>query len=221
MQTQTQNDTIQTTFRGIVWGKFLRFIENNTVTSIAQKLTELFLGLFLGVLLFKPDAVANAALTMLKMQNFALPKIMAGLIIIYGRKFVYKIPGKIRKFRIVLAQANVQKMHNPVIDGIPIDELADHLIRNGHFRREGINGVRATFGLRMEKFNALAGRLEANGVLVRGENNLRVLAPKWSRQALIDFLSQTDKSKNMTPWFRVHRIGEGAKIRLDRQEITA
>lgn len=223
MQIYTQNpEPMQNrvTLGSVLSKKFLQFIASRSIGSLLKSLAELSLGIVLGAFIFKPDIVGRLISETLIAQNYAFPKIMAGLIIIYCRKLFYRIPGKIRKFRIRLEKANVQKLHNPMLDGIPVDELADYLVRNGNFRREGVNGARETFGLRMEKYNNLAKKLEENGVLIRGENNLRILSSKWSRQALIDFLSQSENSKTMGPWFRVHRIGANAKVRLDRQEIV-
>lgn len=207
------------TIRSVISGKLLKFIADNSIGSLLKKTAELILGMVFGAFIFRPAMIIDFIRETLIMQDYAVPKIMAGFLIFYCRKLLYKIPGKIRRLKKKFENHSIEV--SKMVDGIPVDELADYLVRNGNFRREGVNGVRETFGLRMDKFNRLAGKLEQNGVLIRGENNLRKLAPKWSRQALIDFLSQSESSKVMTPWVRVHRIGENAKIRLDRQEILS
>ena len=213
-----ETNTNPTTIKNVFQGKILQFIANNTMGSLAKKLAELCVGLVLGAFIFRPAVVGSFILETLKTEDYAIPKVLGFITIFYCRKLIYKIPGKARnvkrKIDVHFAEAHKQ------LDGIPVDELADYLIRNKNFRREGINGARQTFGLRMEKYNQLAKKLEEHGVLVRGENNLRVLSPKWSRQALMDFLSQSESSKTMGPWFRIHRIGANAKVRLDRQEIN-
>ncbi|TXH08070.1 MAG: hypothetical protein E6R04_11640 [Spirochaetes bacterium] len=205
------------TLRGVFWNKFLRFIEKNSIGYLAKKTVELLLGGLIGAMLVKPDIVINFISEVVKTHDFAVPKIAAGILIIFSRKLFYRIPGKIRKFRKKLINQTGEA--NKLIDGVPVPELADYLVRNKNFRREGVNGARETFGLNMKKFNVLAGKLEKAGILLRGENNMRILAPRWSRQALIDFLAQ---EKIDSGWFRVFKIGDPTvKIRLDRQEINS
>ena len=135
--------------------------------------------------------------------------------VFFGRKAIIRAIRRVgRFFEKRKAIVNDEKL----IDDIPVAELVDYMLRNKRFKREGINGVRATFGLNMEKFNHLAKKLEENQVLVRGENNGRVLAGNWSRQALIDYLSGQKHSSNLQPRFTIHRIG-GGKVRLMKDQF--
>lgn len=205
------------TLGGVFAQKVLNFFAENTIASVVWKLTELSLGMFLGVFIYRPVLVSNFLFETLKTQNYAFPKIAAALGVYFFRKRLFKLFKRCSK---LVQKSRVPKAEK-LIDGIPVNELADYLIRNGNFRREGANGIRETFGIsNMEKFNRLANNLERRKILKRGENNMRVLDGRWSRQALIDFLGQSERSGEAENWFRVFKLGDAsAKIRLDRKEI--
>ena len=211
------NDTKQTL--GTVLGnKFLTFIAENSAKKIAKKILEFVLGLLIGVIIYRPEATIGIISNALVFKYYAVLKILTGIIIIYGRKLPGKIHKKIKFFR----KNNQLGDNNKLIDGIPVIELADYLIRNKNFRREGANGVRETFGLHMEKFNRLANNLENKKILKRGDNNMRVLDGRWSRQALIDFLGQSENSGSENNWFRVFKLSDPkAKIRLDNADLKS
>ncbi len=174
--------------------------------KITKKLFELIAGLFLGVVLVAPDMAFSHVQKLVTLENYAIVKLLFGLGVFFYRKSI------LRRFR-AARQARYEG-EEKLLDNIPVAELTDYLVRNKHFKREGENGVRETFGLNMERFNNLAKKLEENQVLVRGENNGRILAPHWSRQTLFDYLSGEKKSVDLEPRFTVHRIG--GKVRLDR-----
>lgn len=205
------------TILGVFAEKLTDHVAAHRVGQLARQAAELTAGLILGALVVAPDPIINFLSETLKSSNFAVPKFATVMILFYCRKTI------VRVIRTVARQSTVNKAikaEEKLIDNIPTAELVDYLIRNKHFKREGANGVRATFGLNMEKFNALAAKLEKNGVLVRGENNGRILAPTWSRQSLFDYLAGKEKSADLAPRFKICRIGAGAKIRLDKPEIA-
>lgn len=203
------------TLVGVLVEKLIVYVRANKSGRILRKLAEVVTALILGVLVLYPAEVLAALDSLLKLNNFAIPKVSGVAVAFLGRRSIIRMFKRCAKF-----VHSFSLQHEKLLDGIPVVELSDYMIRNKHFKREGVNGVRETFGLNMQKFNKLAARLEENGVLVRGENNGRVLDAKWSRQTLIDYLSGTEKSVEMQPHFKIHRIGVGAKVRLDRQDFA-
>ena len=203
------------TLAGVIADKAIAYVRANRAGRIFRKALEVITALILGVLALYPGEVLNAFDSLLKLNNFAIPKVSIVAVGFLARKSIIRLFKRCAK---LVHSFSLQ--HEKLLDGIPVAELCDYMIRNKHFKREGVNGVRETFGLNMERFNKLASKLEENGVLVRGENNGRVLDAKWSRQSLIDYLSGTEKSAKMQPHFKIHRIGVGAKVRLDRDELA-
>ena len=67
-----------------------------------------------------------------------------------------------------------------VFHGVPLDELATYLFERRTFTTSAINDL----GLAQRKWQKIADELEHNGVLVRGENNARVLG-EIDRETLV------------------------------------
>lgn len=65
------------------------------------------------------------------------------------------------------------------IEGIPVDELLDHLFTYGNFKRDDAESL---FSMPRNRYKDLTDRMDRLGVFVRGENNARVLNPELSRQ---------------------------------------
>lgn len=212
MQTLNESPTLS----GVVKVKVTRYIQKHKTKQLFGQALELIGGGLIGATLIAPNQLLSFGEFLLKTNNFAIPKVVVGLVIFFGRKSI------IRKFLLYFSRIwPVVDDGEKLLDDIPVTELVDYLLRNKHFKREGINGVRETFGLNMERFNRLAKKLEETKVLTRGENNSRILESSWSRQALIDYLSGEEKSTDLKPRFTINRIGSNHKTRLMRDEIPA
>lgn len=200
---------------GVIKTKIVGHVQNHKASQLFKQAVELAAGVFLGALFIAPAEIMAGAEFLLKTNDYALPKMVGVMTVFFGRKSIIRtIKGMSKYFERKKAVKNQEKL----IDDIPVAELVDYMLRNKHFKREGMNGVRATFGLNMEKFNRLAKKLEENKVLVRGENNGRIVAGHWSRQALVDYLSGEEKSVDLLPRFTIHRIG-GGKVRLMKDQF--
>lgn len=210
MQTEKQ------TITGILKDKITRHLAAHRAGQLARQAAELAAGGLFGAIVVSPDQVFNFLFETLKTQDFAPIKFCGVFFLFYFRKNIIRA---IRSFRRDQAIKKMVQEREHLLDNIPAIELVDYLMRNRHFRREGVNGVRTTFGLTMERFNALAQKLESNGVLVRGPNNGRILADHWTRQTLFDYLSGNAKSADMMPRFTITRIGSGGKVRMDKNQL--
>lgn len=204
------------TILGVIFDKAARHIAANKAGKLVRQGVELSIGLFLGALVIVPDQTVGLIQAGFEAGNYAAPKFFLMTIAFFNRKSIVRI---LRKVYFFVKAKRAEKLEDKFLDKIPVAELTDYLIRNRHFRREGVNGVRATFGLNMERYNALAKRLEANEVLVRGVNNGRILADHWSRQSLFDYLSGYYESADMIPRFKITRINGGGKVRLEANAI--
>lgn len=219
MQTYAKNsETMQTpSLAGVIKNKIVAYVDDHKASQLFKQVVELLAGVFIGAIFVAPAQIMESTEFLLKTNDFALPKMVGVMILFFGRKFIFSY---VKKTRQSLHIKKAMLSEESFIDDIPVAELVDYMLRNKHFKREGVNGVRATFGLNMEKFNRLAKKLEENKVLVRGENNGRILAGHWSRQALVDYLSGEKKSVDLLPRFTIHRIGANNKVRLMKPELT-
>lgn len=199
----------------VIGEKIIDHLRAHSLAQVGFQLTEVAAAVLIAWVLIDPQTGLHAAHGIIAAGNYALPKMVGAFAAVRYRREAWQLAK--RAWRKVSSQSPADEK---LVFGIPAIELTDYIVRNRHFRREGANGVRATFGLNMDKFNALAGELESAGVLERGENNGRVLAAQWSRQALLDFFGQQD-SRKLSSWFRIHtfQASDETKVRLDREEI--
>lgn len=203
------------TLRGVLWGKFIDHAKAHRVGQLSRQALNLVGGITVGAVIVAPHQISELLGYLSTTGDYVVPRVIICTGLFFSRK---KISSAYKRFKRQAEKQEAIENEEALIDGIPVNELVDYMIRTKKFIREGVNGVRPTFGLSMEKFNKLAKKLETMGVLVRGENNGRVLAPKWSRQALVDYLSGAEKSEDLQPRITIRRIGDG-KIRLLNSEF--
>lgn len=67
-------------------------------------------------------------------------------------------------------------------EGVPVDELVSFIMENEHFRR---HEAMKRFGMSKKKHDRIAKKLESCGLLVRGENNSRILQKFVTREILV------------------------------------
>lgn len=211
------NKKLKMKILSILTDKIALHIAANKTGKLCRQLLELFIGLTIGAVIISPDFVSGLFWAAISAYNFAFIKSIFLMGVFFKRKSVIRF---FRSTYFFAKKRRAENLEEKFLDNIPIPELTDYLIRNRHFRREGVNGVRMTFGLNMERYNKLAKNLEDSGVLVRGTNNGRILDAHWSRQSLFDFLSGYYESADMIPRFTINRI-RGGKVRLDLPAIPA
>ena len=197
--------------RGIFAEKLANHIRETPARKLARQMSGIFTFFLISFVVISPRSAGLLAWWCFSAGGFIVAKIaIAWGVWRFRRKIAY-FPRRVRNWR--ARRANRGK----TIDGVPIAELVDYLVRNKAFKREGVNGALATFSLSMDRFNLLAKNLEKSGVLERGENNSRVLAGRWSRQSLVDFFEGKKKSSELLGgWVRIR---SGEKVRRDNSEI--
>lgn len=218
---QNTNETINQnqdspTLRGVLWGKFVDHAKAHKMGQLTRQGVELVAGLVVGAAIIAPHQMSELGSYILTVGDYVIPRVVLVTGLFFTRK---KIMKAYKRFKRHAETQEAIENEEALIDGIPVNELVDYMVRNKKFKREGVNGVRTTFGLSMEKFNRLAKKLEEMDVLVRAENNGRVLNTKWSRQALVDYLSGEEKSEDLAPRITIRKINNDGKMRLMAAEI--
>lgn len=178
------------TFKQVIGDKFLDHVADQPMRRLAVQAAEIAGISLVAAALISPHVAGSAALVVLAAGGYALPKVcVAAVAVLYRRELWRAARASYEHVRYGEIAVEEIEPDEVTLEGVPVIELVDFLIRNRNFIREGENGARATFGLRMERYQRLAGNLERVGILVRGENNSRIIAPEWTRQTLIDFLA--------------------------------
>lgn len=126
--------------------------------------------------IYTDEALAAFSLVM-SAENYAIPKIAGCFLAVFGAPDIARV---LRYSLDSLASACAQKKPSDraVLEGVPVDEILDHLFTVGTFRREDME---SRFAMSRSTYERLAARLDKVGVLVRGKNNARVLSPDFAR----------------------------------------
>lgn len=207
-----------TTILGAFKKKFANYLYETPLKQIFYRFLYLCFGVGIGVAIVFPSAMVAFLENGFAFKNYVLPKLALWCVLFAYWRHLLSAP---RKTRVLFNRMKRKLTKEKTIDGIPAMELADYLIRNKSFKREGLNGARETFGLSMKKYNRIAQNLEKTGVLVRGDNNSRVLDETWTRQTLVDFLKYSRDSRELSKKVNiVNRLTANPKIRLAKQELV-
>lgn len=134
-----------------------------------------------------------------------LVKLFAG----FGIAYTFLYNGKSLKRwitrKIVVFIEDVTELFFPVyreedsIDGIPHSELIHHLFTEKSFKRDDIED---RFLLPRYKVQEMGENMERVNILVRGENNARVLNEELSRSDVASIIRSAKTTKELRPLFR-------------------
>lgn len=165
-QIHTEQSHPRLSLRRVLYVRFLRWIEKSPLTSILAIIAKCLTLLLLCAAALAPSFVLGLLTASAKWNNYRLPIMLAIVVVALNAprfvSFVWRYSATRRKFT---GKA-------PVFHGVPLDELASYLFSQRTFTTKAIDDL----GLAQRKWSKIADELEHNGVLVRGENNARVLA---------------------------------------------
>lgn len=184
------------TVRRIIWGKCLDALEDATLRGILANSALTVGAVGLSAALIFPHEAAEIAKTVIQWQNYAIPKVAGSF------AFVFNVQSFVHAFRNMIPEPQ-EVPSGDTIEGIPTVELLDHLFEFESFKRDDIE---KKFGIPRNRFTDLASKLESLKVLVRGENNARILNPEFSRSDVASILGGAERATELKPMFR--RVNE-------------
>lgn len=192
----------------ILRAKFLDGVEKSTFRQLFIEVLEWFAILIATALAIYPNGTADAAQAIFEFWNYALPKFLVFAILIKYRKEIRRAFRKLK-----WKAAGNQSM----LCGLPKKEIVHFLFETGGFKLED---AKKTFGISRKNFDQLAKALEAQGVLVRGANNARVLnEEEFSRQEIYDMLLKAEKVSLLSRMFRLYQGGERRHEKVSKEDI--
>lgn len=117
-------------------------------------------------------------------RNFSVPMLLTAIAMVYGLPVLYRLTVQSAENIIDRTKQSVP-VPNERMEGVATDALIEHLFATKGFRRAE---VEAKFKMPRHRVSLLADRLEEVGILMRGENNARVLGAV-SREHVRELLS--------------------------------
>lgn len=179
----------------ILANKILDNIEGQSLPQLLIRAAMVFISTMAAMAAIYPHAAAEIARAVWSWHDGAVAKFCFIFVLTFNF-------GKIAQLAIKVAKnaARAEKVATgDIIDGIPVVELLDHLFTQQSFKREE---VERKFGIPRNKYTTLAIKLENLGVLVRGENNARVLNEDFARADVAAILNGASTARNLKTVFR-------------------
>lgn len=165
-QLNTEQSHPRLSLRRVLYVRFLRWIEKSPLRSILATCLKCLTLLLLCCVVLAPSFFLGVLTASAKWNNYRLPIMLAIVVVALNAprciSFVWRYSARQRK-----STGKALVFH-----GVPLDELATYLFTNQTFTTKAINDL----GLAQRKWSKIADELEHNKILVRGENNARVLA---------------------------------------------
>jgi predicted XRE-type DNA-binding protein len=198
METQEITTPKNTSLICVIWKKFVLWIDETPSKKILTKVVNIVLTMMLYFALKDPEMLIKKILSIISYENYSGVKIVSIYIVINNVSVLKKIYKNTKKY------IESKKIKGELIEGIPVVELIDHLITEKNFKRSEIE---SKFGIPRHRYTNLAKKLEEVGVLIRGENNSRILNDDYARQDIFSVLSGAKDANNITGLFRVKTNG--------------
>lgn len=183
MQTYIQME--KRTIAGIVRAQYLDHVEKKGITPTLRVLSFIMLWVLLTLAWVYPEASKIVFSTLWTMENHILPKMVACMVsIFFAPLFFDHVRYMISSFE--------KKSHHDSIWGVPVIEIVGYLFDNGNFPRDSVCDV---FAITRKDYSEIVEVLDIHNILVRGENNSRVLNPLMPREMVVNVLMWGDKKE--------------------------
>lgn len=165
-QVHTEQSRPRLSLSGVLRVKFLRWIDKSPLQSILATFLKYSMLLLLCCVILAPSFVLGVLTASAKWNNYRLPIMLAIVVFVLNAKRLWSFAKRCS----VKRKRSTGKA--PVYHGVPLDELITYLFAQRTFTTKAISDL----ALSQRKWATIAEELEHNKVLVRGENNARVLA---------------------------------------------
>lgn len=174
------------TLTSILVSKILDVLESSTLSQIFSGFFLLLASIIITVVITYTDDSVRVFSAILWWENAIIAKAIVSIIFVFN--FSSLVSYVLEKFESMLASHdNIRTIDS--IDGIPRIELLDHLFTAGNFKRDE---VEKKWNIPRYRVTEISKKLEDLGVLVRGENNARVLNTEYTRSDLATLLDGFD-----------------------------
>lgn len=189
----------------ILWSKFLSELEETSLQNIAETTAKIVMALFLFFLLIDIPENTKRLKFAIFWHDMILLKILVSFLIVFRYRDFISIWNSIEESFEEFLQKS-KKEDSAEWFGVPIIEIADYLFSEKKFPRADIM---ERFGISRSVADSMAGELSNVDILIRGENNGRVLNGQFSRSDIVSILStnvnnKLDKLFRKVEWWYTH-----------------
>ncbi len=186
-------ENTQKTMTQVLWNKMIDLVDNTELRDIAKFGT---LSFFAGIMSSFFCDGGEMMMKVMQYNHHMVPNI------ILTCTAVFSFPWIFRKATIAFSDAldffkkEEDEIESEIgtVEGIPLDELLDHLFTSKTFKRDDIEG---RFKIPRYKYTLLSKRLKDAGVLTHGLNNTTVLADGMTREHVASVLTGEGEQINI------------------------
>lgn len=176
------------TINNIIYNKFLDNLETATFKDLFNVIIILIFTALISFIMIYPVEILDFIKNILKMNNFALIKIFSSYMFVRNfwnlRNTIIKIIN------------DITLKDKDTIEWVPTIELIDYLFEHKTFKRSDIEEI---FWMPRNRFDVMAKRLDELWILIRWENNSRILNEDMTRQQIVKILMWSEFAKNINP----------------------
>lgn len=173
-----QAPIIRKTLSGVLWKRFLEWLENATARALWKAIRNLTILTLITALIVAYAPTVKLLTALIQWRGYKLPILAVVLTLVSNIIPIYKF---IRRKAVWKRKGNQHTFH-----GFAVSELADLLTNTGAFKKED---AQKRLAMTHTQWLKIAEALEKNEVLTRGESNARVLRP-ITREELVKQLRE-------------------------------
>jgi hypothetical protein len=163
-QVQPQNSHPKLSIRRVLYAKFLRWIDKASAEALRKVTMRVGTLALFSLAYFAPTFLFGFLTAVLHWNSYRIPIFCGSLVMMLNVKRLWKLS---KRTSLKSRTSNQHTYH-----GIPVGEFATWLIEKQAFKRED---AMSKWALSQGQYAKIAEELEKQNVLMRGENNARVL----------------------------------------------
>lgn len=169
----------------IIRSQYLDHVEKRGVLPTLKTITLMISWFIFAIAWTYPDIATAMIYNIWSMENHIVPKTIGALVAAMSSPLFFE------NLRYVISSMNKKTPHDSIW-GVPLVEIVGYLFDNGNFPRESVCNL---FAISRSEYAKIVEALDFHNILVRGENNGRVLNPLMPRETVVNILLGWDKQK--------------------------
>lgn len=189
-----ENITTTRTISSIVRNKLLDQVEETTLSACIRNTVLFSCACIMIFVLNSPQATADRFRRTRADHSFFMVSSFISFYVFMNLQRIFNKFSTI-EFNRYEEEVAQEQSDDASIEWIPVIELIDHLFVAKSFKREEIE---KKFGIARHRFTEVANALEECWILVRGENNSRVLNPVITRQEIVACIAEAREANQIT-----------------------
>lgn len=166
------------TISGILFSQYLDHIEKRGIMPTIKMILIVIIWLLIVLCWVYPEASSEIIKAAMRMKNYIIPK----MIVVFAS--IFSAPALFFYSRQYIHQLSRQTPHNSIW-GVPLVEVVGYLFDNWNFPRDQVCDL---FAISRSEHAEIVEVLDAQNILVRGQNNSRVLNPLMPRETVVNIL---------------------------------